>query len=72
MLTCCTVVFTCRGLEKMPTYALPCSEKFLMEKPGTRHTLKSSQLLEECMHRLRERAKQRRLLAKPCFQDFDK
>ena len=29
-------------------------------------------MFEEVMHRLRERASQRRVLAKPCFQDFDR
>lgn len=69
-------VFTKRGLEKRPTFAVPSSDQFLMDKPGVNRTLDSisqkANLLEEVMYRLRQRAKQRRLLAKPCFQDFDK
>ncbi|CAB4016979.1 uncharacterized protein LOC110234356 [Paramuricea clavata] len=65
-------VFTKRGLEKIPTFAVPSSETFLMDKPGARTDLEATELLDQCMHRLRERTKQRRLLAKPCFQDFDK
>jgi len=30
------------------------------------------EMLEVVMFRLRERVNQRRVLAKPCFQDFDK
>jgi len=30
------------------------------------------EMLEAVMFRLRERVNQRRVLAKPCFQDFDK
>lgn len=70
------LVFTKRGLEKRPTFAVPSSDQFLMDKPGVNRTLDSisqkANLLEEVMYRLRQRAKQRRLLAKPCFQDFDK
>ena len=66
------IVFTKRGLEKLPTFAVPASETFLMEKPGASKDLEITELLDLCLHRLRERTKQRRLLAKPCFQDFDK
>ena len=31
-----------------------------------------SEVLEKALHRLRDRVQQRRVLTKPCFQDFDK
>lgn len=69
-------VFTKRGLEKLPTFAVPSSDTFLMDKPGVSKGVDSiaekAELLDQVMHRLRQRTKQRRLLAKPSFQDFDK
>lgn len=48
-----------------------------MDKPGVGgkgldSMAQKAELLQQVMHRLRQRAKQRRLLAKPYFQDFDK
>lgn len=69
-------VFTTKDLEKDPEVKVPPSEIFRVPKPGT-VTWDSAipdhkALFEATMERLRQRASQRRLLAKPVFQDFDK
>jgi len=70
------VVFTQRGLEQVPTYKVPSMEVFEMSKEGTRAITslpsQTQDRLGQIMHFMRERANQRRVLAKPCFQDFDK
>ncbi|XP_071105662.1 EF-hand calcium-binding domain-containing protein 6-like [Haliotis cracherodii] len=69
-------VFTEPNLEKSPTYKVPPSEMFQVPKPGSISWESASDdhksLYEETMERLRQRAGQRRLLAKPVFQDFDR
>ncbi|XP_013383058.1 uncharacterized protein LOC106153608 [Lingula anatina] len=69
-------VFTQPNLEKMPTYRVPAQEIFRVPKPGTmdwRYASEEHQaIFEEAMERLRQRANQRRVLAKPVFQDFDR
>ena len=69
-------VFTRRGLEKTPTFSVPSSENYIMNKPGKINweTVNESRrdILDSVMARMRETAKQRRVLAKPCFQDFDR
>jgi len=69
-------VFTQRGLEKTPTAVLPAAETYHMPKPGTTQwdavqTDKQKQF-EEVMENMRLKTNQRRILAKPCFQDFDR
>eukprot|EP00795_Rhopilema_esculentum_P008232 gene8232-14169_t len=70
------IVFTKRGLEKTPRYTVATSKEFVMQKPGTINWESTSaekrQILDSAMSRMRETAKQRRVLAKPCFQDFDR
>ncbi len=69
-------VFTTANLEKNPTAQVPPSEIFLTPKPGTMDWNKTSKeqakFVEDIMERLRQRANQRRVLAKPVFQDFDR
>ncbi|XP_060063466.1 uncharacterized protein LOC132543930 [Ylistrum balloti] len=69
-------VFTQPGLEKEPTYQVPPMEMFRVPKPGTIDwayaTEDHKELFESTMERLRQRINQRRVLAKPVFQDFDK
>ena len=69
-------VFTQAGLEKMPTHSVPPQEMFLVPKPGTLDwsfaTDDQKQMVDNVMERLRQRASQRRILAKPVFQDFDR
>lgn len=69
-------VFTQRGLEKTPTLVLPPAEKFHMSKPGALDWIQQSQekreIFEVVMHKMRQKSKQRRILTKPTFQDFDK
>ncbi len=64
------------NLEKRPTAAVPNQNYFLVPKPGTMDWTFASEdhqsLVEETMMRLAQRANQRRVLAKPVFQDFDK
>ncbi|XP_002741846.1 uncharacterized protein LOC100373451 [Saccoglossus kowalevskii] len=64
------------NLEKTPTVQVPSPESFMVSKPGTldwrRVTDEENQLVEAVMDRMRQRAMQRRVLAKPCFQDFDR
>ena len=71
-----SAVFTKRGLEKLPNYKVAPSNEFSMVKPGTMDwssiTSEKVQLFDSAMSRMREIAKQRRVLAKPCFQDFDR
>lgn len=63
------------NLEKTPTSQVPPSEVYLVEKPGT---LDWSQVPDEMIQtvsdalaRMIQRVEQRRVLIKPCFQDFD-
>lgn len=69
-------VFTQPGLEKAPTYQVPQSEVFRVPKPGTVNWEGASQdhlnLVAETMNRLQQKVNQRRILCKPCFQDFDR
>lgn len=69
-------VFTQPNLEKNPTYKVPAQEIFRVPKPGTMDwryaTQEHQDVFNEAMERLRQRAKQRRVLAKPVFQDFDR
>ncbi|KAL5019414.1 hypothetical protein ScPMuIL_005136 [Solemya velum] len=69
-------VFTQKNLEKMPTYKVPPSEMFRAPKPGTVDFSAASEdhvaLVDSTMERLRQRVDQRRVLAKPVFQDFDR
>ena len=69
-------MFTQRGLEKTPTAVLPAAETYHMPKPGTTQwdavqTDKQKQF-EQVMENMRLKTNQRRILAKPCFQDFDR
>ncbi|CAH1794695.1 unnamed protein product [Owenia fusiformis] len=69
-------VFTQPNLEKDPCLQVPPQEIFRVPKPGTIKWENASDdhkdLFESVMERLRQRANQRRVLAKPVFQDFDK
>lgn len=69
-------MFTKRGLEKIPNYQVPPSKEFTLLKPGTVNWNQvpsgKMQLFDSAISRMREIAKQRRVLAKPCFQDFDR
>lgn len=71
-----STVFTQPGLEKAPTYQVPQSEVFRVPKPGTVNWEGASQdhlnLVAETMNRLQQKVNQRRILCKPCFQDFDR
>ncbi|XP_070544504.1 uncharacterized protein [Ptychodera flava] len=64
------------NLEKTPTASVPAQESFLMSKPGTviwsNASPESTMIVDAVMDRMRQRAVQRRVLAKPCFQDFDR
>ena len=70
------IVFTQPGLEKAPTYQVPQSEIFRVPKPGTVNWEGAGQdhvnLVGETMSRLQQKVNQRRILCKPCFQDFDR
>eukprot|EP00111_Clytia_hemisphaerica_P009000 TCONS_00026380-protein len=69
-------VFTQRGLEKTPTAVLPPAETYHMPKPGATDWTtvnKDKQMeLDDVMQKMRWKTNQRRILAKPCFQDFDR
>lgn len=69
-------VFTQPNLEKNPTYKVPPQEVFCTPKPGTMDWSNASKdhaaLVDETMVRLKARVQQRRLLAKPTFDDFDR
>jgi len=69
-------VFTQRGLEKTPQAVLPTAENFMMPKPGTTDWCNQDgdkkDALEKVMHKMRQKTNQRRILTKPCFQDFDR
>jgi len=69
-------VFTQRGLEKTPTAVLPPAETYHMPKPGATDWTtvnKDKQMeLDDVMQKMRLKTNQRRILAKPCFQDFDR
>ena len=70
-------VFTEQGLEKNPTKQVAPLETFVLENEGTlvewnRASEDVRNSLEEVMARMRSKATQRRLLAKPVFQDFDR
>lgn len=69
-------VFTQQQLEKHPTHVVHQQEVFLVPKPGTMDFDNASNdhqgFVEEIMERLRQRSNQRRVLAKPVFQDFDR
>ncbi|KAK2184430.1 hypothetical protein NP493_266g02009 [Ridgeia piscesae] len=69
-------VFTQPGLEKDPTHQVPPSEMYLVPKPGTMQWEFASdehhKLYNDTMTKWSERVKQRRVLVKPVFQDFDK
>ena len=69
-------VFTQPKLEKAPTYQVPRSEMFCVPKPGTVDWTNASEdhksIVDSTLERLRQRMNQRRVLAKPVFQDFDK
>ena len=74
---CCPLaVFTQPGLEKVPDLQVPPQEIFRVPKPGTVDWKNASDdhrsLVDATMDRLRQRAEQRRVLAKPVFQDFDR
>lgn len=63
------------NLEKTPTNTVVATEQFLLDKPGTIDwsTAPSEvcMTVDEAMNRMRERVEQRRVLLKPCFEDFD-
>ncbi|CAK8698532.1 unnamed protein product [Clavelina lepadiformis] len=70
-------VFTQPNLEKDPTKVVLPQETFVLPKEGANVgwlTTSSDEqaVFDEVMARMRSRALQRRLLAKPVFQDFDK
>ncbi|KAL4239473.1 hypothetical protein ACF0H5_000288 [Mactra antiquata] len=69
-------VFTQPNLEKDPEICVPPQEIFRAPKPGTMDWGYASDdhksLYDATMDRLRQRSDQRRVLAKPVFQDFDR
>ncbi|XP_053393487.1 uncharacterized protein LOC123564874 [Mercenaria mercenaria] len=69
-------VFTQPNLEKDPETRVPPQEIFRVPKPGTVNWENASEdhmsLYNATMDRLRQRTEQRRVLAKPVFQDFDR
>lgn len=74
-LTDMETAFTRRGLEKVPTYAVPPMETFQMSKPGEssdRLTQDDEEFLARITQRMRRKLIEQRILSKPCFQDFDK
>lgn len=70
-------VFTQPNLEKDPTRTVPPFETFYLPKEGTFTNWESAPTeiqvpYEEAITRMQSRTCQRRLLAKPVFQDFDR
>lgn len=70
-------VFTKQNLEKNPTETVKPLESFTLPRLGSCTSWGSApdyvqQTFDEAMTRMHSRANQRRLLAKPVFQDFDK
>jgi Ca2+-binding EF-hand superfamily protein len=69
-------VFTKLNLEAMPTHRVTHPDDFTMTRYGARDwkvmSDRDKEVLEDALMRIRERMSQRRELAKPCFQDFDK
>ena len=64
------------NLEKTPTNKVVPSDDFVMDKPGTLDWTSAPDMarmtVDEAMERMRERVEQRRVLLKPCFEDFDR
>ena len=69
-------IFTKLNLEATPTYRVAHLDEFTVTRSGARDWTtvpdRDREILEGALMRLRERMSQRRELAKPCFQDFDK
>lgn len=69
-------VFTRRGLEKTPTAVLPPAAAYHMPKRGTTDWSQVSageqEKFDQVMEKMRQKTNNRRILTKPCFQDFDK
>ncbi|XP_062506736.1 uncharacterized protein LOC134183259 [Corticium candelabrum] len=69
-------VFTQPNLEATPTHCVPNVDKFTVTRLGERDWRDVSErerdVLEGALIRLREKTRQRRVLTKPCFQDFDR
>ena len=74
---CSTPAYGEAGLELAPTRRLP-SQGVPLPRVGAMDwssgevTEEQKRTLEAAMYRLREQVAQRRVLAKPCFQDFDR
>ena len=70
------IVFTQNNLEKHPGRQVEPQDRFHVPKPGTLQwsyaTEDQKTFVDSIMERLRQRADQRRVLAKPVFQDFDR
>mgnify|MGYP000010550446 CR=1 FL=1 len=70
------LVFTQPNLEKDPELRVPPQEIFRVPKPGTADWNCAGDdhrsLYDATMDRLKQRSDQRRVLAKPQFQDFDR
>ncbi|CAG5122336.1 unnamed protein product [Candidula unifasciata] len=69
-------VFTQERLEHTPTAVVPRQELFCVPNPGTIDWSNASKehmdLYNATMDRMRHRVKNRRILCKPVFQDFDR
>ena len=63
-------------LEKTPMNMVPKQDEFLMKKPGTMDwgnaTQQQQGIVDAAMDRMQQNVAQRRVLCKPCFQDFDR
>ncbi len=69
-------VFTYSNLEKNPGATVEHQDRYRVPKPGTLSWDDASPehraFVVSIMDRLRQRAEQRRVLAKPVFHDFDR
>ena len=69
-------VFTQRGLEKNPTLVLPPVEVFHIARSGAieweSQPSEKKEKFKEVIHKMKQQVKQRRILTKPFFQDFDR
>ena len=64
-------VYTCTHFTTVPSESTPLPRPGAVDFSATAGE-DDSEVLEEALQRLSDRVEQRRVLTKPCFQDFDR